>query len=497
MKEKKEEVFIIKLPLKIEIWQQHILDNRFEYCREIYNCMRTKILRILSYYKNFKEWKEIEAITDYKQKNKLTQEFIKKYKLPFSEYGLGSYISKFLPRYKKYGINSTILENISSNLWKSLEKYLYGKGKRISYKEKDSFNSYKTRLKNGIFNGIQYDLKKAELTLNVNGKRGKNGKFMTIPFVINTKSEYEMFSFSANNEIREISIQREFIRGRWKYYVSFTIKGEKPNKGRELGKGNVGIDLGPSSVAIVSNENVYIDELGKGIESIEKKLHKLLRKMDRSRRQNNPLQFNENGTIKKYPKGERPNWILTNNYIKLKNKVKELYRRKSTLLKLSHINLANEVIGYGNNFIVENNPVSAWAKRAKETTINKKGKINKKKRFGKSITNHAPSMFIEILENKINSLGGKINKIDIRNAASQFDFTNGEKTKHQLNERRIKLSNGNTHLRDTLAAFNLQHFANNKYNIDEMKKKYNKFCKLEQIEINRHKGKKNLKSFGI
>ena len=106
-------------------------------------------------------------------------------------------------------------------------------------------------------------------------------------------------------------------------------------------------------------------------------------------------------------------------------------------------------------------------------------------------------MFIEILEKKINSLGGKINKIDIRNAASQFDFTNGEKTKHELKERKITLSNGNTHLRDTLAAFNLQHFINDKYNIDEMKKKYNKFCKLEQIEINRHKGKKNLKSFGI
>ena len=406
---------------------------------------------------------------------------------------MGSYISKFLPRYKKYGI----IENISGNLWKGLEKYLYSKGKRISYKEKDTFNSYKTRIKGGQFNGIQYDLLKSEIILNINGKRGKNGKYMTIPFIINPKSEYEMYCFASNNEIREISIQREFIRGRWKYYISFTIKGEKPNKGRKLGQGNVGIDLGPSTVAIVSNQNVYIDELGKGIESIEKQLRILLRKMDRSRRQNNPLQFNENGTIKKYPKGERPKWVLTKNYIKLKNKVKELYRRKSALLKLSHINLANEVMKYGDKFIVENNPISSWAKKATQTTINKKGKINKKKRFGKSITNHAPSMFIEILENKVNSLGGKVDKIDIRNAASQYDFTNGEKTKHQLNERRIKLSNGNIHLRDTLAAFNLQHFANNKYNIDEMNKKYDNFCKLEQIEINRHKGQKNLKSFGI
>jgi hypothetical protein len=492
-----KEIFVVKFPLNTEIWQQHILDRRFEYCREIYNSMVSKIKRILHYYQNFNEWKEIEQTSDFKQKNKLVQSFIKKYKLPFSEYGLGSFSAKFASRYKKYGINSTILEYISGNLWRSLEKYLYSKGNRIAYKENDTFNSYKTRLKAGSFNGIKYDLTKSTLTININGKQGKNGKYMTIPFVINPKSEYEMMCFSPSNEIREIIIQREFIRGKWKYYVSFSIKGKKPTKNRILGKGQVGIDLGPSSVAIASNKKVYIDELGKGVTNIENELYKISRKMDRSRRQNNPLQFNEDGTIRRYPKGERPKWVNSNNYNKLKNTRKELYRKKSALLKLSHINLANEVLNYGDNFIVENNPIDSWAKKAKETTVNKKGKFNKKKRFGKSIQNHAPSMFIEILKNKVNSLGGVLTKIDIKNAASQFDFTNGEKTKHKLNVRKITLSNGKTHLRDTLAAFNLQHFKGSNYDTEEMKQNYTNFCKLEKKEIERHKGRKNLKSFGI
>lgn len=406
-------------------------------------------------------------------------------------------VSKFLPRYKQYGINSTILENISSNLWRSLEKYLYGNGKKITFKEKNSFNLYKTRLKSGSFNGIKIDLTKSTLTLNINGKTGKNGKYMTMPFIINPKSDYEMFCFISTNEIREVIIQREFIRGKWKYYVSFSIKGKKPSKGRKIGKGQVGIDLGPSSIAIASNKRVYINELGKGISSIEHENKILSRKMDRSRRQNNPLQFNENGTIKRYQKGERPEWVYSKNYIKLKNKLKENYRRRAALLKLSHINLANEVLTYGDNFIVENNPVASWSKKAKETRINEKGKINKKKRFGKSIQNHAPSMFIEILKNKVNSLGGVLNKIDIKNGASQFDFTNGEKTKHELKERRITLSNGNIHLRDTLAAFNLQHFQNKEFNVTDMNRDYLNFCNLEKQEIERHKGNKVLKSFGI
>ena len=221
-----EEIFIVKLPLNVELWQQHILDRRFEYCREIYNNLRSKIIRILHYYQNTKEWKEIDKITDYKEKSKRIQEFIKKHNLPFSEYGLICYVSKFLPRYKQYGINSTILENISGNLWRGLEKYLYGKGKKLAYKEKDDFNVYKTRKKSGTFNGIKIDLTKSTLTLNINGKTGKNGKYMTIPFIINSKSDYEMFCFTTSNEIREVIIQREWIRGKWKYYVSFSIKGK-------------------------------------------------------------------------------------------------------------------------------------------------------------------------------------------------------------------------------------------------------------------------------
>lgn len=493
--EDKKEMFVLKLPLKVEIWQEHILNKRFKYCEEIYNNLLRKIKRMLFYYQNSNEWKEIESLKDYKKKNKLIQEFIKKNNLPFSEFGITSYVSKFLDRYKQYGINSSILENIAGNLWCGLEKYLYGKGNKIAYK--DTFNSYKIRVKGGRFNGIKCDFEKTLVHINLNGKQGKNAKFMTIPFSINPESEYEMNCFLPSNEIREIGIQREFIRGRWKYYIFFSIKGDKPVKNRQLGGGQVGIDLGPSSIAIVSNKRVYIDELGKGINNIENEIKIILRKLDRSRRKNNPLQFNDNGTIKKYPKGERPKWINSNNYVKLKNKLKELYRRKRVLLKLSHINLANEVLEYGDTFIVENNPIASWAKKQKETSVNKNGKIKSKKRFGKSIQNHAPSMFIEILKNKINSLGGNLTKIDIKNGASQFDFTNGEKTKHGLNVRRITLSNGNTHLRDTLSAFNLKHFKNNNYDVKEMASNYDLFCNLEKQEIQRHKGKKILKSIGI
>ena len=45
-------------------------------------------------------------------------------------------------------------------------------------------------------------------------------------------------------------------------------------------------------------------------------------------------------------------------------------------------------------------------KRAKETTVNNKGKINRKKRFGKSVKNRCPGGFQAAVENKFKTSGG-------------------------------------------------------------------------------------------
>ena len=142
----------------------------------------------------------------------------------------------------------------------------------------------------------------------------------------------------------------------------------------------------------------------------------------------------------------------------------------------------------GDTFIVENNPISSWTRKSKETKINKKGKIQSKKRFGKSVANHAPSMFTTILKNKVESLGGEFRKVEVKNAASRFDFTNGEFTEHGLGERVITLSNGDMHQRDLLAAFNLQHLnadgdTTKDYDVATMQEDYPTFCRLEREEM--------------
>ena len=171
-------------------------------------------------------------------------------------------------------------------------------------------------------------------------------------------------------------------------------------------------------------------------------------------------------------------------------------RKQAAIRKQQHIERANELLKEGDTFIVENNPVKAWVRKAKETKVDEKtGKIRSKRGSGRSVGNHAPAMFVDILENKVKSLGGRFERVETQNAASRFDFTNESFTEHDRSVRAITLSNGDTHQRDMLAAFNLQHLKledtkTKQYDIEAMAADYDRFCQLEREEIMRYKNKK-------
>ena len=536
-----KENFVLTLPLKVEKWQADILDKRYELLRQVYNMVQDKLVRQYIYFSQQKAFKDCQT---FQQK----REFFKSH--PFHikiggepceiSFPLKSNSAKTAPNsIFKYvsklgsqkvgenktltdlGINSIILEDLGLRILRAWEDRLYNhKSRRISHREYGDVNTIVSRYikssKTGkvCFPGFTINLEEGYITYkyNTSYKPNKNGKQKEyadlIKLYINYSKEKKGYAKEALkggiDSIRELSIVRRCIRGNNKYYLQLTIDGEKPQKGRLLGRGNVGIDIGPSTIATSSLQGVHFDKLADKCDNIEHELYLINRKLDRSRRANNPQNYNENGTpkyISRQKVGLRV-WNESNRYKQLKLIRKELYRRQADIRKLQHVEMANALLSQGDTFIVENNPIDAWARRAKETTKTKTGKNRCKKRYGKSIAHHAPAMFVSILENKVKSLGGVFIPVDITDyAATQFDFTNKEFTKHEINERSITLSNGNTHQRDMLSAFNLQHArlkiekAKGKdkeqkvknYDIKQMQADYPIFCRLEAAERERFK----------
>ena len=113
-----------------------------------------------------------------------------------------------------------------------------------------------------------------------------------------------------HDEFAYCRLIRKNIRGKVKYYLQLVMKGIPPQK-RESTEGKVGLDIGISTLAAVSDKEVMIEEFCEGLDMLEKEKRNIQRKMDRSRRATNHNKYNDDGTIKK---GNKDKWIRSKQY---------------------------------------------------------------------------------------------------------------------------------------------------------------------------------------
>ena len=110
---------------------------------------------------------------------------------------------------------------------------------------------------------------------------------LKIPVIIDYDNYYEYQSLQS--KICYNRIVRKYIRNKYKYYVQIVFKGNPPVKvdtetgeiKHYIGNGDVGIDIGTSTIAISSQSDIKILELADRVQNIENQKQKLLRKMDR------------------------------------------------------------------------------------------------------------------------------------------------------------------------------------------------------------------------
>ena len=267
-----------------------------------------------------------------------------------------------------------------------------------------------------------------------------------------------------------------------------------------IGYGCVGIDIGTQTVAVVSETNTSLLELADRVQNIENELRRVNRALDRSRRATNPQYFNSNGTIKKTPKTERRHWNNSNRYEALAAQRRELCRKQADIRKQQHYELINDIIAQGTEVYIEDMNFKALQHRSKETKRNEKtGKIHTKKRFGKSLANKAPAMFVTMLDKKLKNVGGSLVKIDTKTAkASQYNHLSQEYNKKTLSQRWNYMPNGDKIQRDLYSAFLIMNTNATHDGFDQVlcEKNYPAFVPIHNAEIQRLQNTKHPSSMG-
>lgn len=480
--------FIVQFPLKTERYQEDILDKRFEIGRQIYNSLinitqkRYKEITKTKKYRNL-----MSQLTGNKKEDKIIWKEISKIMKQYnmSEYSFHSDVKK-IQQYFSNNIDSNTAQKIASNVWKAYEKLFYGNGEKIHYKKYGNFNSLEGKS-------------------NKTGIRFKDNTILwnklKIPIIINYNNQYECQVLES--DIVYCRIIRKYIRNKYKYYVQIVFKGNPPvkinkNTGKikhPIGQGDVGIDIGTSTIAYSSATDVKILELADKVQNIENQKRKLLRKMDRSRRTTNPNNYDKDGSIK----NQKIIWNKSNHYIKYQKQLKELYRKQKDVRKYQHECLANYIISLGDTIYIETMNFAGLAKRAKKTEKNSKGRFKRKKRFGKSIANRAPSMLLEIINRKLSYYNKQLIKIDTWHAkASQFNHFDKTYKKKKLSQRWNDF-NGVKIQRDLYSAFLIMNIAKDlkSFDMDKCNERFENFYRLHNEEVKRLTGHKNLSSIAI
>ena len=518
-----KEVFALTLPLRHEPWQRDVLDKLFWCCNQCKNALISRKLKAWKQLSQTRQWRYFQNQLNelYNVLNKIDKDtHPKEHKTQMDKiravcksrndllkdagFTMYAFEHDIGPIYKHFGksINVSVAQKIADNVWKSFESVIFKAGNEVSFSSIADFRYLEAK---SNASGFVYD--SGFLYLG-----GKVRYRMKLPVCLNRCDTYGYEEQALQRNVHFCGIERRPYPDGWHYFAVLHLGGTPPMKVKKetgellhsLGHGRVGHDIGTQTLASVGDNDACLVVLAEQTQSIEDELRRINRAMDRSRRSANPDMFNEKGIvpITRLPSEcvinvrgtPRRKWTKSKRYKALERKRLALYARQKECRKRQHNELANKLLAFGDEHYIEKMNFAALSKKNKNSE-NSKSKC--RKRFGKSISNKAPAVFVDILEKKVVSQGGTFQRIDTFNAkASQYNHQEKAYKKKHLGQRWNHMPDGHKIQRDLYSAFCIQNTNStfDGFKQDLLETKYSRFLELHESAIETAKIKQYIPS---
>lgn len=426
--------FVLELALRVDSAGRRRLARDFDFGRQLVNATLGTALGYRTQMIQTPEWKAACAMPKDSERTKAFRELSRTWRVS-SAYDFEKILQEHANasgRGKQ--LHSDIKQVLADNLWNAWSAWLFdGKGKprfkgrsrglhSLRGKKNSTGISWLPELQSVRYGGTQYRVH------------------------VPKKDAYAREAMRDNDGWRKAkycAIVRKTIRGKLKYFVQITFAGNPPAKIVPADKDvSVGIDPSMQNMTLAFTNGVVAKvKTGPGVSNSDKEIRRLQRAMDRSRRANNPQNYNSDGTVKKGTKV----WLQSKSYQQLRHTVADILRRKTEARKNDHGRLINLIVQSAGDIRIEKN---SW-------------KAMQRNRYGKSVGNGAPGEFVERLLNKAERAGSKAVLIEPwKIKPSQQDLLTGNFHKHELWERRIRIDGTNYFVdRDVQASLNVLHYS--------------------------------------
>lgn len=320
-------------------------------------------------------------------------------------FGLGN--GKFVD-YKNLGQASVMYERYASEgiiNWSSFENMAQAtkQGYLKRRKQADSDNTLKVP-RYVDFNTLWY--RKCNNNITPDGLRfGKRGNYIIFPYIFKGSDEIRFTYALERQKIAWYGVKRTLDRhNKWLYSVLIVFSEVPyglPDSPVKQGKVVVSVDvdkLAIKTLNVDTEEEVFFDiadDFG-----YSDKISYYDRKLEESRRQSNPDNYNANGTIKE---GKR-SWVRTKNYNTLLARKRTLWHKVKQSRRNRFHNIAKAIVLNCDEIVVVKEDFKALQKRKDYNPEEMKWTDSRKQR-GAEIMFNAPYEFIELLKQKASYLG--------------------------------------------------------------------------------------------
>ncbi len=393
--------------------------SRLEAARQMYNaCLGEAMCRV----RLIRQSKDFNRARSLKPSNPERKVLFKRARerYDFSEYSLHSYSTKLRQSWIGDHIDSNTAQKLATRAYKAVEKVLFGQAGSVRFKGKNQMDSVEGKSNKS---GIRW--------------KGEAVEWGGLQLKALISRNDPVILHSLNSKVKYVRLVRRKVSGKNRFSAQLICEGKPFRKPKNtLGVGVVGLDLGPSTIAIVSETDAHLKEFARELEFEAARIRRLQRKLDRSRRANNPDNFNPNGTVKKGCQ----RWNSSSSYLKVRNSKANLERKLAAHRKSLHGELVNDILRTGEIIKLEKLSYKAFQKL-----------------FGKSVGKRAPGMFVSHLKSQAERAGGKVVEIPTYNRSLSQTCQCGRVKKKSLSERVHQCECGVVAQRDLYSAFLAKH----------------------------------------
>ena len=276
--------YIVELPLRVNDQQNRFLEKAVEFGRTLYNATLGTALGRLQRMRETQEWRVARDMPKGKARTKAFSAVHKAFGL--TEFGLTIIANNHRKASGRKDIGAHEAQSIGKAVWRALQRHMFQKAGRPRFK---SFRRGLNSIEGTNNREIMYKPERGAIVWRKH----------VMPYM-KLDTGYMKEALASDRHVKYCRIVRRTLNGVKRWFVQLVVEGLPPVRKVYAPKCEVvGIDPGPSRIAYFHEQHAAIVEVAPHVDLQEPKIRLLQRRIDRSRRANNPDNYNPDGTVKK------------------------------------------------------------------------------------------------------------------------------------------------------------------------------------------------------